>query len=40
MTRGRTGQRSVPNIFIHGKHMGGCDKVHELRDNGQLQKLL
>ena len=22
-----TGQRTVPNVFIHGKHLGGNDKV-------------
>jgi glutaredoxin 3 len=20
-----TGQRTVPNVFINGKHIGGCD---------------
>lgn len=36
----QTGQRSVPSIFIGGKHIGGCDKVHELHDNGKLKDLL
>ena len=22
-----TGQRTVPNIFVNGKHVGGCDNV-------------
>lgn len=25
-----TGQRSVPNVFIGGKHIGGCDGITQL----------
>ena len=35
-----TGQRSVPNIFINGKHIGGCDTVVGLHKSGKLQELL
>jgi len=31
-----TGQRTVPNIFIRGKHMGGCTELFELYNNKQL----
>lgn len=35
-----TGQRSVPNVFIDGKHVGGCDAVSALYSNGDLARLL
>lgn len=35
-----TGQRSVPNIFINGKHVGGCDSVSQLYSTGELSHLL
>ncbi|XRB18082.1 glutaredoxin [Pseudoscourfieldia marina] len=35
-----TGQRTVPNIFIGGKHVGGCDDTMRLNANGELAKLL
>lgn len=25
-----TGQRTVPNVFIGGKHIGGCDGIRHL----------
>ena len=31
---------TFPQIFIDGKLIGGCDIVHEMRDSGELQKLL
>lgn len=31
---------TFPQVFIDGKLIGGCDIVHELRDSGELQKLL
>ncbi|KAJ3085332.1 hypothetical protein HK102_000107 [Quaeritorhiza haematococci] len=36
----KTGQRTVPNIFIKKQHIGGCDDLHSLHANGQLQKLI
>jgi len=36
----RTGQRTVPNIFINHKHFGGADKSVEYFNNGQLFRLL
>ncbi|KAF5476778.1 hypothetical protein F2P56_003480 [Juglans regia] len=35
-----TGQRTVPNVFIGGKHIGGCDVVIEMYQAGQLLPLL
>ena len=31
---------TFPQVFINGKLVGGCDIVHELRDSGELAKLL
>lgn len=36
----KTGQRTVPNIFINGKHLGGCDSLIAADSNGTLKKLL
>ncbi|CAN1182886.1 unnamed protein product, partial [Linum perenne] len=35
-----TGQRTVPNVFIGGKHIGGCDTVTGLHKEGKLVPLL
>ena len=35
-----SGQRTVPNIFIKGKHVGGCDKIHQLHDEGKLLSMI
>ncbi|CAA7055264.1 unnamed protein product [Microthlaspi erraticum] len=35
-----TGQRTVPNVFIGGKHIGGCDSTTNLHKNGKLVTLL
>jgi len=34
------GRRSVPQIFIAGHHVGGSDDLHDLEDQGRLDKLL
>ncbi len=36
----KTGQRTVPNIFINGKHIGGCDDITRLNQSGELKKLV
>ncbi|KND04306.1 glutaredoxin [Spizellomyces punctatus DAOM BR117] len=36
----KTRQRTVPNIFINGQHLGGSDKLHEAHASGKLQLLL
>lgn len=35
-----TGMRTVPQIFIDGKPVGGCDDIHALDRAGELDKLL
>ncbi|GER24984.1 glutaredoxin family protein [Striga asiatica] len=35
-----TGQRTVPNVFIGGKHIGGCSDTIDLHQNGKLEALL
>ena len=34
-----TGQRTVPNIFIGGVHVGGNDALVHAKEAGKLQKL-
>ena len=34
------GRTSVPQIFIGGTHVGGCDDLHALDRNGALVPLL
>ncbi|CAN6235574.1 unnamed protein product [Urochloa humidicola] len=35
-----TGQRTVPNVFIKGKHIGGCDDTMALDNDKKLVPLL
>ncbi|KAG4940595.1 Glutaredoxin [Glycine soja] len=35
-----TGQRTVPNVFIGGNHIGGCDSTTALHTQGKLVPLL
>ena len=32
----KTGQRTVPNIFINGEHIGGNSELQTIANNGQL----
>ena len=34
------GRTSVPQIFIDGKHVGGCDELYQLERRGRLDSLL
>ncbi|MBF0623445.1 MAG: glutaredoxin 3 [Magnetococcales bacterium] len=34
------GRRTVPQIFINGQHVGGCDDLHLLESEGKLDGLL
>lgn len=34
------GQRTVPQIFIGGVHVGGCDDIHLLDHQGKLDPML
>ena len=36
----KTGIRTVPNIFVNGQSIGGCDKTLEAIQNGSFQKIL
>jgi glutaredoxin 3 len=36
----RTGRRTVPQIFIGGTHVGGCDDLMALDQSGGLVRLL
>lgn len=40
MTKRANGGTSVPQIFIDGQHIGGCDDLHALDASGELDKLL
>ena len=35
-----TGQRTVPNIFVKGQHIGGCDNTLAAIESGKLQAML
>jgi glutaredoxin 3 len=34
------GRSTVPQIFIGGRHVGGCDDIHALDEAGELDPLL
>ena len=34
------GRRTVPQIFIGERHVGGCDDLFELERSGELDRLL
>jgi glutaredoxin 3 len=34
------GRTSVPQIFINGRHVGGCDDLYALDGRGELDRLL
>jgi glutaredoxin 3 len=36
----RSGRSTVPQIFIDGRHVGGCDELHALDAAGELDPLL
>ena len=36
----RCGQKSIPQIFINGQHIGGLTEQRELDSSGKLDKLL
>ena len=35
-----SGRSSVPQIFIDDRHIGGCDDIHALDREGELEPLL
>jgi len=40
VARGSDGKRSLPQIFISDRHIGGCDDLHDLEADGKLDALL
>lgn len=40
MAQRANGRRSLPQIFINDNHIGGCDDIHALEDQGKLDEML
>ena len=40
MIRRADGRRTVPQIFIDGEGVGGCDELHALERSGRLDAML
>ncbi|MBD2578667.1 glutaredoxin 3 [Oscillatoria sp. FACHB-1406] len=40
MAERANGRRTVPQIFINDRHIGGCDELYDLDVRGQLDGLL
>lgn len=40
MIQRASGGRTVPQIFIGGRHIGGCDELYELERSGKLDGML
>jgi glutaredoxin 3 len=40
MIQRANGRMTVPQIFINGEHVGGCDDLFELDSSGKLDELL
>lgn len=40
MTKKAGGRHTVPQIFINGRHVGGCDDLYALEKAGKLDPLL
>ena len=36
----RSGRRTVPQIFIGDRHVGGCDDLYALEGSGELDRLI
>jgi len=36
----RSGRRTVPQIFIGDRHIGGCDELFALDGSGELDRLI
>jgi thioredoxin reductase (NADPH) len=36
----KTKQKTVPNVFVNGKHVGGCDATIQAHQDGRLAELL
>jgi len=40
MVQRAPGSTTVPQIFINGAHVGGCDELHALEREGRLDPML
>jgi glutaredoxin 3 len=40
MAKRASGRTSVPQIFVDGRHLGGCRELYELDATGRLDPLL
>ncbi|WP_224245386.1 glutaredoxin 3 [Hyalangium gracile] len=40
MIAAANGRTTVPQIFIAGRHVGGCDDLYMLEDSGRLDEML
>jgi glutaredoxin 3 len=40
MAQRASGRRTVPQIFVNDRHLGGCDDLYELDARKQLDELL
>ncbi|MCT0255109.1 MULTISPECIES: glutaredoxin 3 [unclassified Synechocystis] len=40
MAERANGRKSMPQIFINGQHIGGCDDIYALESAGKLDALL
>lgn len=40
MAKRANGRRSVPQVFINDRHIGGCDDTYALEAQGKLDPLL
>tara|TARA_B100000073_G_scaffold326162_1_gene310605 strand:+ start:3068 stop:3322 length:255 start_codon:yes stop_codon:yes gene_type:complete len=40
MSQRADGRRTLPQIFINDKSIGGCDELYELENNNKLDALL
>lgn len=36
----KSGQKTVPNVYVNGEHLGGATDVRAAHDNGRLQEML
>ena len=34
------GRKTIPQIFVNGQHIGGCDDLYALNDAGKLDEML
>ena len=40
MSTRASGRKTVPQVFINDKHIGGCDDTHALDSKGELDNLV